>query len=214
MLNALFLAATLAVTPASDPAPEVDDDMAEGVWAGGLRERLHGHDRAALDDWEDRLRARLIALRDTDAQNREAATTMLALLDAPRPPLGALDDIDGRCRVRSLQADALGAYAYPYFDCEIHAEGEFIAFHKPTGSQRRFGLMEREEGERLFFIGGSYYTDEMPRGYSSEYAPDPDADALDRDAHGLVFRLAPRRYLFAFAPKGERFELYEVLTSR
>jgi len=139
---------------------------------------------------------------------------MLELLDAARLNLQEESELEGRCRVRSLQANDLGAYLYPWFGCNIQREAAFLVFHKPTGSQRRFALMEPEDKRSLFFLGGMYFSDEKPRGYSSDYTSEPSQDERNRDAIGLVYRIAPQHYLVAFAPNALGYELYELQTGR
>jgi len=182
--------------------------------AGSLRQRLHPHDHNALDDWEPRLRELLQSLRDrgVDGDSEAAIAAMLRLLDMPRLPVADGEPRDGRCRVRSLQANELGAYQYPWFACELWQEAGHQVFHKPTGSQRRFALLEREDADSLFFLGGMYFTDEMVRGYSSDYTADPDQATRNRDSIGLLFKRDTGHYFIAFAPNALGFELYELTT--
>lgn len=181
---------------------------------GHLRERLHAHDRDALRDWEPRLREQLQLLRDrgADEDSEAAIAAVLRLLDAPRLPLAEGEPRDGRCRVRSLQVNDLAAYQYPWFACAIRLEAGRRVFDKPTGSQRRFALLEREDAHSLFFLGGMYFTDEMPRGYSSEYTDDPDTQTRNRDSIGLLFKHDRDHFIVAFAPNALGFELYELTT--
>ncbi len=203
----LLLSLTLLITA---PASAGDQNEARD----SLRLRLHAHDHRALDDWEPRLRELLQSLRDrgADGDSEVAITAMLRLLDAPRPPLEDGEPRDGRCRVRSLQANEHGAYLYPWFACSLWQEAGRQVFHKPTGSQRRFALLEREDADRLFFLGGMYFSDEEPRGYSSSYTTDPDPATRNRDSIGWLFKRDHGQYIVAFAPNALGFELYEMTT--
>jgi hypothetical protein len=211
LLTLLLLLPLSLALPAGEPEHEEEDHAPLS-----LNDRLHGHDRAGMDDWEPRLRAQLDALRQggMDAESERAASAMLSLLDAARLNMAGDEELLGNCRVRSFQANALGAYQYPWFGCEIYREQGLLAFHKPTGSQRRFAWMEGWDTQRLLFLGGMYFEGEMPRGYSSEYSDAPGPDEFTRDSVAWVFRLAPQEYLVAFTPRDSGFELYELRTGR
>lgn len=215
MKRPLCLAGLLALLPAiAFAAPDIDDG--ETGFGDVLRQRLHEHDRDAMDGWEAQLRSALQDVFDAgaDAETEAGIAAMRGLLDVPRLPIDHDQEPVGRCRVRSLQVDRLGAYAYPWFDCELSAEARAIVFHKPTGSQRRFGLLGRLDPERYLFIGAMYFSGETPRGYSSESSDEPSPLERERDVVGHLFRIDPGHYVIAFAAKSGRHELYDLKLTR
>lgn len=207
--TALPMALLLLASAASSHGGEIPYDL----YGEELRKSMHPHDRDALVDWEPRLRERLQELRDggPDADTEAGIATIHRLLDAPRLEIGSEADLHGPCRVRSLQVDWLGAFVYPFFDCSITVNGEEAEFHKPTGSQRRFGMIGRETPDRMLFVGGSYYQGELSRGYSDADATPED---VERDALGYLFKIDPGHYVLVFAAKGGRHELYDLRVSR
>ncbi len=67
---------------------------------------------------------------------------VLALLAMPRTEIPPAMKLVGKWRERSLQGSELGAYAYPFFDCEFRQEGENgIIIQKDSRSQRRIGIV-------------------------------------------------------------------------
>ena len=210
---ALLIMSLTDATRAEGPDPEIDFDL----YGVELLSRLHWHDRDGLEDWESQTRVALRHLREqgADGDSEEAIIAMLALLDAPRELIHEDEELNGGCRVRSLQANRLGAYRYPWFDCELYPEERAIVFHKPTGSQRRLGLIGRTEPDRFLFVGGMYFTDELPRGYSGYRTHEPDQDDLSRDSVGVLFRLGDDHYFIGFVPRpGGQHELYELSLRR
>ncbi len=205
----LFALGLIATALAGEPDLEIQSDL----FGVELLSRLHGHDRDGLDDWESQTRVALRHLQEqgADGDSDEAILAMLALLDAPRELIHEDEELNGACRVRSLQANRLGAYRYPWFDCRLYPEARAIVFEKPTGSQRRLGLVGRTEPERFLFVGGMYFTDELPRGYSGYRTHEPDQDDLARDSVGVLFKLGDDRYFIGFVPRpGGQHELYEL----
>lgn len=210
---ALIALSLTGTSQAEGPDPEIDFDL----YGVELLSKLHWHDRDGLEDWESQTRVALRHLRDhgADGDSEEAIGAMLALLDAPREHIDDDEELNGACRVRSLQANRLGAYRYPWFDCRMYPEARAIVFEKPTGSQRRLGLVGRTEPDRFLFVGGMYFTDELPRGYSGYRTHEPDPDDLARDSVGTLFKLGKGRYLIGFVPRpGGQHELYEVTLRR
>lgn len=178
-----------------------------------LRKSLHAHDRDALVDWEPRLREHLRELldREPDPETDHAIIAFHRLLNVPRLDIDRETDLHGPCRVRSLQADHLGAYAYPFFDCSVSVNGEEAAFHKPTGSQRRYGMIGRETADRMLFVGGSYLDGELSRGYSDAGATPAE---LAGDSVGYLFKIDPGHYFIVFAAKHARHEVYDLRVAR
>lgn len=208
-----FVLLTAVPATANGPDPEIDSD-GYGV---ELLSRLHWHDRDGLEDWELQTRNVLRQLREhgVDGDGERAIVAMLALLDAPRKPILNDEELDGPCRVRSLQANWHGAYQYPWFDCILHPEARAIVFHKPTGSQRRLGLIGRRESDRFLFVGALYFTDEQPGAYSSDHTHEPSADEQSRDSVGTLFKLGTNHFLIGFVPRpGGHHELYELTLRR
>jgi|GEM_PF-2069316 len=162
-------------------------------------------------------------LQDADAEVKKAAQEMLALMEATRKAIPSRDELAGKWKVRSLQANDLGAYAYPYFPCDLIAEGpKGLVLNKDKGSQRRVGLLIHDEATEdaeadeslppsLLFLGGSYYSDEPPRGYSALMGDPDTAMGTERDSVGFLYALSPTRLMLIFAPLNARSEIYELI---
>ena len=156
-------------------------------------------------------------LNSADAETAQAAKELMALLGVKRQgPAPTPASLIGKWQVRSIQSSDLGVYAYPYFSCEILREGQKIAFSKNSGSQRRAGQIEPFEGNGLLFLGGSYYDDEEPRGYSllPGYVAKPVGSGRrqddDRNSVGQIFQLGKGHLLMIFASLDGRGEIYEL----
>lgn len=165
----------------------------------------------SAEAWEAGLRDRLKAIMAEypDAENEAGVRDILALVDAPRLALGPEDALVGNWQVRSLQADGLGAYTYPYFPARIYVEGQALVFDKASGSQRHRGMMARASAEAMFFAGALYYAYQSPRLHSAMMAPEADVDP-DQDELAMLYRLGEDHYLMAFAPRNERYRFYEM----
>lgn len=172
---------------------------------------LHPDDRQAIEHVETQGRAILEALQASGLQGdrRKDLADMFALLDAKRISAGRDLDLLGNCRIRSLQADRLGAYGYPFFKCRIFPEGRAILLRKESGSQRIFGHMTRE-GDRRYLFAGSAYVYDQPGATYSGFEDNPSQARRKGDVVGHLYRLAPRRYLLVLAPKNGRFEIFEI----
>ena len=169
-------------------------------------------DASALASAGNAMRALANKHASTDSQE---AADILALLDIKAQPIADRLALAGPCKVRSLQANDLGAYVYPFFKCEFRREGpNGLQFRKETGSQRRLGVIleEGDLGDGLLFVGGSYYDYTSPRPYSGFDRLDNPGSNPDRstDSVGLLTRIGKNRYMMLFAPKEGRGELYEI----
>lgn len=132
-----------------------------------------------------------------------------ALLDRARRPL-APGTVEGRWKVRSLQVNRMGTFAYPWFDARIdRGQGTWL-FAKTSGSQRRSGiLLPHGDGRSLVFLGGTTVNDAPPVAYSR--VRDGGAPASS-DSIGRPVRIGPRELLLvldADAAAG-RYELYHL----
>ncbi len=149
------------------------------------------------------------------ATDRDESAAIVALLDMEPQPIADRLALAGPCKVRSLQANDLGAYVYPFFKCEFRREGSGgLQFRKETGSQRRLGVIleEGDLGDGLLFVGGSYYDYTSPRPYSGFDRLDNPGSKPDRstDSVGALYKIGKDRYMMLFAPKGGRGEIYEI----
>lgn len=132
-----------------------------------------------------------------------------ALLDRARRPL-APGAVEGRWKVRSLQVNRMGTFAYPWFDARIDRDRGGLVFAKTGGSQRRSGiLLPHGDGRSLVFLGGSTVNDEPRVAYSR--VRDGAAQASS-DSVGRLVRIGPRELLLVLdvdAAAG-RYELYHL----
>lgn len=176
-----------------------------------LLKTLHPVDRQAFGQAEAQGRAILEALRAVGLQGErnKDLSDMFALMDAARISAGRDQDLLGDCRIRSLQADRLGAYGYPFFKCRIFPEARAILLRKESGSQRIFGHLGREGDTRFLFAGSAYIYDEPGVPYSG-FEDNPSQARRKGDVVGHLYRLAPRRYLLMLVPKNGRFEIFEI----
>jgi hypothetical protein len=156
-------------------------------------------------------------LTSSDAESLQAANEVIRLLDMKREPMPIPSTFVGKWQVRSIQSSNLGVYAYPFFSCEIRREGaKGVAFQKHSGSQRRVGVLLPYQADSLLFLGGSYYEDDKPQGYSNlrgGKAAGGDSEREDRDSVGQLYQLAPGHLLMIFAPISGRGEIYELKKS-
>lgn len=171
---------------------------------------LHPGDETAMEGTEERIRAALENVRanSDDPESLAAVAEMEALLDHERIPFSANNELVGSWRVRSLQVDGLGAYAYAYFPARIYPEAQALVFDKDSGSQRHRGLMAQADPETVFFAGALYYGYESARMYSNH----TDADNTDRDMDAIaeIYKLGEAHYLMVFATEGGYGRLYEI----
>lgn len=178
-----------------------------------LLESLPEGSYEALDGWEEALRRHLKALLEEhdDAENVAGVRAILGLVEAPRLDFDSESELVGDWRVRSLQADSLGAYVYSWFPARIYREAQALVFDKDSGSQRHRGLMARASADAFFFAGALYYGYQPPRLHSAhmdlaaEGEPDPDYDAT-----ALLYKLGPEHYLMVFNHGSGRFRFYEI----
>ncbi len=165
----------------------------------------------AHQGWEAALRAHLKSMLEEhdDAENRAAVETIMDLVNTPRIAFESEEELIGDWRVRSLQADPLGAYVYSWFPARIYREGQALVFDKDSGSQRHRGLMARVTEDSVFFAGALYYGYEEPRLHSAHMALEADADP-ERDTTAIIYKLAHQHYLMVFDHGQERFRFYEI----
>lgn len=187
-------------TPPPDPYAEI------------LMDTLLPEDRTIDFQWEDALRERLAAVETEypDEQNLDSIAQIRELIDRPRVKFDSRAELSGQWRVRSMQADDLGAYVYDWFPARIFTEAQALVFDKYSGSQRHRGLMAQIDEDRVFFAGALYYGYEEPRMYSGHM--DQGAANADRDfdTTALIYKVGPDHFLMAFAPKDGRHRLYEI----
>lgn len=167
----------------------------------------------ALDGWEEALRVHLkeMLAEHDDAENRQYAAEILDLATAPRIAFDSEDELIGNWRVRSLQSDELGAYAYAYFPARIYREAQALVFDKDSGSQRHRGLMAKASDDTVFFAGALYYTYQSPRMHSALMDPTAARDAdPEQDATALIHKLGPEHYLMVFNYEPNRFRFNEI----
>lgn len=195
------------------------DELEEGFITDAVKGRLLEGHLSGLEtidrDARDFIRRSMEAGKAAEIPDNVAAgEEMLRLLALERLPLVATDKLDeamtGRWRVRSLQASALGCYAYPFFQCTIQREARVLVFHKHTGSQRRLGVLVPDGEDRLLFEGSSYYGyEDGPPGYSASLDQPTDEDRA-RDSVGYFYRIGEQRYLGVFLRTRFGVELYEI----
>ena len=178
----------------------------------GLAAQLLPADRELLAKADELVAATMAATEKAvaDADGKAVLGEMKTLLAAARMPVGEEAKLHGAWKVRSLQADGLGAYGYPFFDCRIFAEAKALVFHKAKGSQRRLGFLERDSKERFLFAGAMYFTyDPAPRSYKG--VPDqPAAEDLERNCVAWLYRIAGGRLIMVFPSSDGRLEIYEM----
>lgn len=147
------------------------------------------NDRERLRKWRKAWDEALVPARAAPAD--AAAIDADPTLFAPDQALGgaALPPGDYRCRTFKLGgvgAATPGFTAYSWFDCVIVAEGDALAFHKLTGSQRPAGLIFPENDARQIFVGTLVLGDETsPLRYGTD---------RDRDMVGYVERIGDKRW--------------------
>lgn len=202
----LLLALSLAAAPLA-----ASEEPSGSPYFKTLYQSLPEGTYEALSGWEDALHAHLDALLDEhgSTDNAAAAREILELTDAPRIDFDSEDELIGDWRVRSLQADGLGVYAYSWFPARIYREGQALVFDKASGSQRHRGLMALASKDAVFFAGALYYGYEEPRMHSAHMAPGVDADPA-MDATALIHKLGPDHYLMVFDHDPGRFRFYEI----
>ncbi|WP_411826873.1 DUF4893 domain-containing protein [Luteolibacter sp. AS25] len=137
------------------------------------------------------------------------AKEMEALLALPRLPLGDRLALAGKWKVRSLQVGNLGAYVYPFFPCEFRKVGkDGLLLLKDSGSQRRSGLVADDGKGNFVFIGGKYYSDEEPKGYSASQDEGTKVDT-DRNSYGYLYRVGKNQLILIFGETTYGREMYE-----
>lgn len=146
----------------------------------------------------------------SDAETARAASEIQTLLKAPRIEMASRDKLAGKWKVRSLQLTDGGLSTYPYFDCSLTAEAVTgLKLSKNTGSQRRAGNLFKHDKTALLFLGGSYYSDQSPRGFSGlqdeSVKLDPSLDSI-----GFLHQLAPGHLIILFASTQYGGEIYEL----
>ncbi|MFW2830166.1 DUF4893 domain-containing protein [Sphingomonas sp. ID0503] len=145
-------------------------------------------DRERLREWRT---AWIEALADARAAGKGAEVAAAGVLlepDAatgdPMPPTG-----DYRCQVTKVGAKSAGMLpfiSYPPFLCRIAEVGGAARFEKVTGSQRPQGILYRDNGTRLVFLGSMVLGDERR---ARPYGGDE-----QRDLAGFLERIAPARW--------------------
>ena len=202
LIAPLFLALSLAGSPLA-----ASEELAGSPYFETLSRSLPEGSYEALSGWEDALHALLEEHDSPD--NAAAAREILELANAPRIDFDGEDELIGDWRVRSLQADGLGVYAYAWFPARIYREGQALVFDKASGSQRHRGLMALASKDTVFFAGALYYGYEEPRMHSAHMDPGADIDPA-MDATALIYKLGPDHYLMVFNHDPGRFRFYEI----
>lgn len=207
-LASALLAALLLISPL---AAQDEAASAHSPYYEILIEAVYPEDRVSLMGWEARLRKHLDQLSEQtdDPASLDAIAQIETLVDMPRIDFAEDREVIGDWRVRSLQADGLGAYAYQYFPARIYQETQALVFDKNSGSQRHRGLMARAGSDVMLFVGALYYAYQEQRLYSAHMEPGTDPDR-DYDEIAALYKIGDAHYLMVFAPKGERFRFYEM----
>jgi hypothetical protein len=131
------------------------------------------------------------------------ARALLERADAPQ----RLGDVVGTWQVRSIQVNAHGTFAYPWFRASIRRTADELWFEKTTGSQRRSGvLLPHGDGRSLAFLGGATVNDEPQAAYSRGRAAGP----APSDSAGRLYRIGARELLLVLDAEGGRYELYHL----
>lgn len=170
----------LAGPPAIRPAATFAwRELATDVDRQRLRDLRSAYDRAvagARDAGQSAAIKKLGPLVDPD----------MVLAD-PAPPPGAY-----RCRTIKLGTRAPGGLAYveyPPFACTITPDKHGLRLEKTGGSQRPVGVLHRDDGMRMIFLGTMVLGDEK--------APIPYGVDPERNMVGALERVAPRRWRLA-----------------
>lgn len=173
--------------------------------ASGWRDHTQGDDRLRIERALDQA----AGIRpDDDPYPRDFATARALLKRAERPQ--SLGDITGRWRVRSIQVNPHGTFAYPFFAASIARERGELRFAKTTGSQRRSGvLLPAGDGRSLVFLGGTTVNDEAPVAYSR--IAHPRSAPRDSDSVGRLVRIGARELLMVLDASPDRYELYHLV---
>ncbi|WP_166443087.1 DUF4893 domain-containing protein [Phragmitibacter flavus] len=177
-----------------------------------LKNTLRPQHQNVMDDWEAKAQKILQTLeaKDIDQESIETIAAIRKLLDQPRQPAPESKALIGNWRVRSLQAGGLGAYAYPFFKCTITAEARALVFHKPTGSQRKHGILARDNNTHYLFVGAAYYGYENKVRSYSAHLDAPTEEDLQRDTIGHLYLIGKNHLLMVFSPDQGRLEINEL----
>jgi hypothetical protein len=175
---------------------------------------LRPEHQGLMIDWGKKYRT---SLRSLETQNQDKETLVAValirrLIDLPRLPFDQNEPLVGSWRVRSLQVSNLGAYLYPFFSCKISdlkKGNTTLQFRKPTGSQRKNGILQMVDEDHYLFTGAYYFDDEEPRHYSGQLN-NPTEEDLMRDSIGHLYKIGKNHYLMAFSPQEGAFEIYEI----
>lgn len=164
--------------------------------------------RSQIDQWQIQVESVNTELQRVPTADRAKLPHVNRLL---KPPFASLDlAFTGNWRCRSFQANALGLYDYPAFNCLIRAEGEQWIFSKTTGSQRRHGKLYRDGVNRLVFLGGSSVNDDPHGVYSRADAGSAAAEPLESDSYGFVIQRGPRHLVMLLDTDGASYEVLEL----
>jgi len=87
---------------------------------------------------------------EEDAREFERVKKILAL----KPEPISVKDLLGLRKVRSIQVGKHGVFKYPYFSCKFKEKEEGLFFKKTSGSQRKSGIVFKDEPTQLVFLGG------------------------------------------------------------
>ncbi len=169
------------------------------------------HAKALASAEEGMKRAASVHAKSGQTDHVKVAKEVLSLLAMRRMEIPPALKLVGKWRVRSLQVGDLGAFAYPFFDCEFRQEGEAgVIFQKDSGSQRRIGIVGADAPGGLLFVGGSYYADEEGGGGYSALQEDSVKTDPERDSVGHIYQVGQGHLIILFAPTRYGREMYEL----
>lgn len=110
--------------------------------------------------------------------------------------------IEGRWRCRSIQFGFSTLFVYGFFECRVRREGNTTVFEKPTGSQKKLGILQNIDGRRLLYYGASY-TDFVPL---KKYGTSSDTDEA-----GILSQVAVDRLRLEVVRGTDDYEILELV---
>lgn len=117
--------------------------------------------------------SRRIGLKEATGGDEAEFEKVSALLEAPAQPITDPARLTGKWRCRTIKlGGGLPLTAYGFFDCTITESEGGLFLQKPTGSQRKRGLLMQMDGKRMLYRGTSYYSYNEPK----PYGEDPETD--------------------------------------
>ncbi|MCQ2139016.1 MAG: hypothetical protein MJZ09_01420 [Bacteroidales bacterium] len=131
-------------------------------------------------------------IKYSDADGRYTSRLMAA---SPLPV--TLDELTEYTRVKSIQMDDTGLYAYDYFACRIYWEVENLCFRKTKGSQLKAGLLS-QVNDRLIKYEGWWFIN-----------GDRERDDEEHHQTGYITKVSTHKVILTIDKGDGRYEILE-----